>query len=251
MSQFSHLSARCHPSALQGPTSLWHPPAPVPSSALLCTQTGAPLERRPGGPGSPGLGPWALPLSQSMPLLGPNQPFLHVALSPHLLPSSGPGPSAAGRPQQQLPSLLPLGPQASRLPSTQAELSTFPQTAPPGGPLFTRTPEGTQGPYPSLHPRHLPPCQHTPAPAPCSLCSRPPTPAPCPLHSGPPTHILVALLLARLHRQGLHFALKLVHLHVQGVDGVLHTEGRQQSAESSPRRPGAPARSAPLCPDAP
>lgn len=39
--------------------------------------------------------------------------------------------------------------------------------------------------------------------------------------AGSPTHILVPLLLACLHGQRLHFTLKLVHLHVQGVDGVL------------------------------
>lgn len=42
-----------------------------------------------------------------------------------------------------------------------------------------------------------------------------------PLGAGSPTHILVPLLLACLHGQRLHFTLELVHLHVQGVDGVL------------------------------
>ena len=157
------------------------PRAPALPRAFLCpllhTDRGTP-EPRPGGPGSPGLGPWALPLSQSTPLPRPNQLLPHAPLSPYRLPSSGPGPSVAGRPQRQLPSLLPSGPQASRLPSTQAELSTFPQTAPPGGPLFIRTPDSTQGtalPFPAPPPpAHLPTC-------PCPLLSalRAPHSHPC------------------------------------------------------------------------
>lgn len=136
---------------------------------------------------------------QSTPLLGPNQPFLHVPLCPHLLPSSGPGPSVAGRPQRQLPSLLPWGPQASCLPSTRAELSIFPQTAPPDSPLFTQTPGGTRGmalpfPTPPTLTVHAPPPPasgaraltptHQPGPAPV-LCAPGPTPAPIPCALGP------------------------------------------------------------------
>ena len=104
-------------------------------------------------PGSLGLGPLALALSQSTPLLGPNQLFLHVALCPHFLPSSGPGPSVAGRPQRQLPSLLPWGPQASCLPSTKPNSASSPKP-----PLLTaccsprRQAAPVGRPYPSPHP---------------------------------------------------------------------------------------------------
>lgn len=162
------------------------PRAPARPRAVLCTQTGAPLNPDPVVLALRDLGPGLClclraHLSPGQTNCSPMPRCPHTACPPQVLGPQWPGGRSGSSPAScprglrphAYPPPKPSSARSPKPPLLAARCSPGHQTAPKGRPS------------PSPHHPHLPTCQ--PAPAPCSL------------RSGPPAHILVALLLARLH----------------------------------------------------